>query len=106
MSPDSAVVTGGGGFIGSHLVDRLLEIGFHVVVIDDFSSGSPANLEAASRFGPQLEIVNQAFTSESPWERVVLGVQPRNSIAFRLDRHDRSSSPTLPGRYLGSLEQS
>ena len=64
MSPDSAVVTGGGGFIGSHLVDRLLEIGFHVVVIDDFSSGSPANLEAASRFGPQLEIVNQDITKE------------------------------------------
>lgn len=64
MNLDSAVVTGGGGFIGSHLVDRLLEIGFHVVVIDDFSSGSLANLEAASRFGPQLEIVNQDITEE------------------------------------------
>ncbi len=33
------VVTGGAGFIGSHLVDRLVEAGFDVVVVDNFSSG-------------------------------------------------------------------
>lgn len=39
-----AVVTGGAGFIGSHLVDRLLAAGNRVVVVDDFSSGSRENL--------------------------------------------------------------
>src|ERR671934_828119 len=38
------LVTGGGGFIGSNLVRRLLELGDDVVVLDNFSTGNRANL--------------------------------------------------------------
>lgn len=44
MTKPIAVVTGGGGFIGSHATDLLLEEGFSVRVVDDFSGGHRNNL--------------------------------------------------------------
>jgi UDP-glucose 4-epimerase len=52
--PMKAIVTGGAGFIGSHLVDALLERGDEVAVIDDLSSGREVNLEGALARGATL----------------------------------------------------
>ncbi len=52
-----ALVTGGCGFIGSHLVDRLLKENFHVTVIDNLSTGRLKNLEHITK-GPDLELKN------------------------------------------------
>ena len=43
------LVTGGAGFIGSHIVDRLVEEGHEVVVVDDLSSGRRANVNPEAR---------------------------------------------------------
>ncbi|GMU96577.1 MULTISPECIES: UDP-glucuronic acid decarboxylase family protein [Ignavibacterium] len=40
----TAVVTGGAGFLGSHLCDRLITEGFRVICIDNFITGSPDNI--------------------------------------------------------------
>src|SRR6267378_7635663 len=44
MTVNRAVVTGGAGFIGSHLVDGLIERGIETYVLDNFSTGSMKNL--------------------------------------------------------------
>jgi len=52
--PRSWLVTGAGGFIGSHLVERLLSLGQRVVGLDNFETGSPDNLrDVLAQVGPE-----------------------------------------------------
>src|SRR5712692_11703284 len=51
-----AVVTGGAGFLGSHLVEALLDKNFQVVVLDDLSSGKMSNLKSVESH-PRLKTV-------------------------------------------------
>jgi len=63
------LVTGGAGFIVSHVVDEMLKNGFEVVVVDDLSSGRKENLNPAASFykmdicSPDLEKI---FEKENP----------------------------------------
>ncbi len=69
-----ALVTGGAGFIGSNLVDALVERGHDVVVLDDLSSGKRENLTDALAAGARLiegditdrAAVDEAFTAARP----------------------------------------
>ncbi|HEY5297158.1 MAG TPA: NAD-dependent epimerase/dehydratase family protein [Verrucomicrobiae bacterium] len=55
------LVTGGAGFIGSHLTERLLNDGKSVVIIDDFSTGTLKNLRAVKK-NPRLKIIHSKIS--------------------------------------------
>ena len=74
-----AVVTGGAGFIGSHMVDLLLERGYRVRVIDDLSGGHKANL-AHLENNPALEFYRRDIRSLTPGEPIFDGC--RNVFHF------------------------
>ena len=60
-----AVVTGGAGFVGSHLCDRLLREGWRVVCVDSFLTGDEENLQQA-RNDPAFELIRADITEELP----------------------------------------
>ena len=67
----TAIVTGGAGFIGSHVVDALLGEGYEVTVIDDLSSGNAARVPGAAQLR-ELDVVDFAAL-----DAVVQEVGPR-----------------------------
>jgi UDP-glucose 4-epimerase len=64
------LVTGGAGFVGSHLVDALAAHGRSVVVLDDLSTGRPQNLERAVR-DERVTLVEGSTLDESMVDRLV-----------------------------------
>ncbi len=69
------LVTGGAGFIGSHLVERLLRDGALVRVLDNFSAGTRANLAFARACRRQIEVVRGDITNLNTVERAVRGAR-------------------------------
>jgi UDP-glucose 4-epimerase len=74
MKSSTVIVTGGAGFIGSHLVERLLADGKSVVVIDDLSTGSGENLRGA-KSNPKLRVIQSKISACKELPELVAGAE-------------------------------
>ncbi|OGV48318.1 MAG: nucleotide sugar epimerase [Legionellales bacterium RIFCSPHIGHO2_12_FULL_42_9] len=66
------LITGGSGFIGSHLADRLLAKNDQVLVIDNFNTGRRDNLKAH----PNLDVVEQTIANTAAMEQIFTRFKP------------------------------
>ncbi|NOT25371.1 MAG: NAD-dependent epimerase/dehydratase family protein [Acidobacteria bacterium] len=74
-----ALITGGSGFIGSHLAERLLELNHDVAVIDDLSTGSIENIAHLKR-SPRFSYIVDSITNESLLAEMIDG----SDVVFHL----------------------
>jgi len=88
------LVTGGAGFLGSHLVDALVAAGDRVVVIDDLSTGRLRNLEAAISTGKTTFVYGDVAKPADETRALLL-----ESGATAIDRIFHLASPASPKAY-------
>src|SRR3954466_15646431 len=81
-----AIVTGGAGFIGSHLVDALIERGDEVVVVDDLSSGRRENVNPAARL--EQRDIRAGFDALDADAVFHLAAQADVQVSMRRPAHD------------------
>jgi UDP-glucose 4-epimerase len=99
------VVTGGAGFIGSHIAQRLLTEGHHVAVVDNLLTGQRSNLEVLAAFGDRFRFYEASITdrdallsafdgAEVVYHQAALPSVPR-SVANPLETHEHCATGTL-----------
>ena len=94
------LVTGGAGFIGSHLVDALAEAGARVRVLDDLSTGRAENL---ARLGDEIELIEGDVRELDTCRRATHGVRLvfHQAALGSVPRSRGGPATPLPGKNAG-----
>ena len=71
MNNKSILITGGGGFIGSHLVDSFVKQGHDVIVLDNFSTGRSQNL---NHVADKIQLIQYDISQTGKWQDYFIGV--------------------------------
>jgi UDP-glucose 4-epimerase len=87
-----ALVTGGAGFIGSNLVDALLERGDDVVIVDNFASGKHENLNAAAEL--REHDIREPFSTDAD---VVFHLAAQADVQTSMKRPDYDAAVNVVG---------
>ncbi len=101
MNRTKYLVTGGAGFIGSHIVDRLLEEGNEVLVLDDFSSGNEKNLNH-QKDNPNLKIFKKNICDKDISEffkevSVVFHLAAIPNVQFSIEFPEKTNEVNING---------
>src|SRR5881275_1187255 len=79
------IITGGAGFIGSHLCERFLERGDEVVCIDNLITGSPANIEHL-KSNPRFQFIHHDISHpieiDGPVDNVLHFASPASPVDY------------------------
>lgn len=82
-----ALVTGGAGFIGSHIVDKLIELGHEVAVLDSLRSGKETNINPKAKFFKgdirDAEFLKSTFNEFNP--EVIFHLAAQNSVPTSME---------------------
>ena len=97
MNGNTAIVTGGAGFIGSFLVDRLLAAGNNVVVIDNLTTGHLSNLNESRKYGEERLQFEQLDVRSREVTEVIADLKPEIvfHLAAQVDLRHSVSDPML-----------
>ncbi|MEB3846645.1 MAG: GDP-mannose 4,6-dehydratase [Desulfurococcales archaeon] len=86
------LVTGGAGFIGSHVVERLVEQEFDVVVLDDFSTGREENLASVI---DRITLIRGSILDERALREALSNVEAVIHLAARISVEESMRDPQL-----------
>jgi len=93
-----ALVTGGAGFIGSNLVDRLVESDADVLVVDDLSTGREANLDGAVAAGAELSVADVSDMASVERQTATFGPDVIFHLAAQADVRKAVADPVHDAR--------
>lgn len=94
------LVTGGTGYIGSHTVVELLQVGHHVCIIDDFSNSEPFILERIKQItGKQPAFIEGNICDTATWEQVMISGFRAEAVIHFAAYKSVGESVQLPLKY-------